>query len=84
MINVNIKQREVYPMICKNLLCIYYLDGNCMLEKVTVDVAGLCEQCDDPTITESELGRAVKAQLHTPTQTHAPRSGNSGKTPRRG
>ena len=32
-------------MNCENIFCIYQKDGICKLEKVDIDVAGMCSQC---------------------------------------
>ena len=42
-------------MRCENYLCIYWLDNNCTLDCVTLDVQGRCQELIYVTIEENIL-----------------------------
>lgn len=42
-------------MECANRLCIYEKNGECILDKVTLDYDGRCEACIHVTVQEETL-----------------------------
>ena len=49
-------------MNCANRFCIYWSDDKCILDSVSLDITGLCEDCIYVNIEESVL-QAYRKQL---------------------
>ncbi|MBQ7006235.1 MAG: hypothetical protein IJN59_00235 [Oscillospiraceae bacterium] len=42
-------------MVCENLFCIYQQEGECLLEEIQLDRAGVCTSCIYPSIDQTYL-----------------------------
>ncbi len=42
-------------MICENHFCIYWWENTCILEEVTLDIQGTCQQCIYISIDDKDL-----------------------------
>ncbi len=42
-------------MICENHFCIYWWENACILEEVTLDIQGTCQQCIYISIDDKDL-----------------------------
>lgn len=42
-------------MKCNNYFCIYWSNNRCILDKVSLDIMGICEECTYVNIDESIL-----------------------------
>lgn len=42
-------------MTCENLFCIYWKENGCTLEKTSLDIQGICQDCIYPTLDEALL-----------------------------
>lgn len=49
-------------MVCENLFCIYQQEGECLLEEIQLDRAGVCTSCIYPSFDEDFL-RKEKSKL---------------------
>lgn len=47
---------------CENLWCLYWQKGFCVLDRVTLDIQGRCDECEYLTPEESELN-ALRAKV---------------------
>lgn len=50
-------------MICENYFCIYYSQGECILEETELDIMGCCKNCIYVTVPERELKKIRVEQL---------------------
>ncbi len=50
-------------MVCENLFCIYYSNRYCILEKVSLDILGCCQECIYIEFSEEELAWRRKKLL---------------------
>ena len=48
-------------MMCENLFCIYWENGECVLDEVTLDCQGKCNECIYIKLDEKEI-KAKSAQ----------------------
>lgn len=46
---------EVIKMDCETTLCIYWQQGRCCLDEISIDSRGHCQDCIYVTIEEKEL-----------------------------
>lgn len=42
-------------MNCENCFCIYYENGQCLLENISLNILGMCENCVTINIDEETL-----------------------------
>lgn len=42
-------------MLCKNIFCIYWKENNCILDEISLDIQGNCEDCIYVEIENSRL-----------------------------
>lgn len=42
-------------MKCENYLCIYEIDGNCLLPNIELDIMGQCKECIYISIEDENL-----------------------------
>ena len=49
-------------LACENLWCLYWQKGFCVLDRVTLDIQGRCDECEYLTPEESELN-ALRAKV---------------------
>ena len=47
-------------MKCENCYCVYQTKGKCILEKISIDISGMCKECiyvnvDKEVLTEKKL-----------------------------
>ena len=45
-------------MDCDNCFCVYNFNGKCILENITINVYGMCEECIYPDIDKEALEKA--------------------------
>lgn len=45
----------VMKMKCENYLCIYEIDGNCLLPNIELDIMGQCKECIYISIEDESL-----------------------------
>ena len=50
-------------MLCDTSLCIYWNEGNCILNEISIDSLGMCDSCIYVDIDEAELSKLLKKQL---------------------
>lgn len=50
-------------MKCENDFCIYWQDGECVLEDISIDIGGRCDDCIYVNIPEEQLKIARKEIL---------------------
>ncbi len=50
-------------MQCENEFCIYWEDGECILEDISIDIGGRCDDCIYVNIPEEQLKTARKEIL---------------------
>ena len=50
-------------MNCENILCIYQSEGICTLDKISINLCGMCAACICPDIDENILKEAKRALL---------------------
>lgn len=56
-------------MECENSFCVYWLKENCILEKITLDIQGNCQDCvyiniDENTLQKERIKVLQKFQEH--------------------
>ncbi len=44
-------------MKCENIFCIYWKNNKCILDKITLDIKGVCQECIYINISENKLKR---------------------------
>ena len=42
-------------MKCENVFCIYFKGDSCSLESVSMDIQGMCKECEYVSIDEKDL-----------------------------
>ncbi len=45
----------VMEMMCENIFCIYWNDNNCILENISLDIQGKCNECIYVNISDDKL-----------------------------
>ena len=50
-------------MECENSLCIYESDRKCILEKISVNMLGICDDCIYPSIDDEVLNSLKEKTL---------------------
>ncbi len=45
-------------MECENIYCVYCKNNKCLLERITIDISGLCQECIYATIDNKILEKA--------------------------
>ena len=50
-------------MRCENLFCIYWKENGCTLEKISLDIQGICQDCVYATLDEALLEKERKNAL---------------------
>ena len=50
-------------MECENSLCIYERDRKCILEKISVNMLGICDDCIYPSIDDEVLNSLKEKTL---------------------
>ena len=45
-------------MQCENMFCIYWKEGKCLLDKISLDIMGCCQECIYVDIGEESLRMA--------------------------
>ena len=50
-------------MICANRLCIYYSEGECTIDDISLDIDGRCEECIYVNFEEETLQKYRKKML---------------------
>ena len=51
-------------MTCENKFCIYWSQGSCTLETISLDIQGRCQECIYVSIEEKALATARKNLLY--------------------
>lgn len=46
---------EVNDLECENKFCVYMKNGKCILEKISLDICGLCKSCVYVNIKDKTL-----------------------------
>ena len=44
-------------MKCENLFCVYQENGECLLDEISIDIAGQCDSCIYIDIPNSDLNK---------------------------
>ena len=50
-------------MTCENVFCIYQRDNKCILEKIDLDITGVCTDCIYVDIEQKTLNKFKEKQL---------------------
>ncbi len=50
-------------MKCENNLCVYQLNGKCILNKISIDSLGMCAECILPDFDEKTLNESKESFL---------------------
>lgn len=45
-------------MLCENCFCIYWEEGRCVLERITINIQGHCQECIYLSVPEKDLKKA--------------------------
>ena len=51
-------------MKCENLFCLYEENGNCILDKISLDIIGQCTNCIHVDIPKNDLDKYKSIHLN--------------------